>query len=90
MKIKAINNEAKKIINTVFKYVKNSNDKILWKKSIIFINQKINKLKKLRTEVIYTEKACSVIRELWIWESVRKQIIKKFGKKFICKNIQMK
>ena len=92
MKVKDINNQALEIIKTVFKAVVVSDDKNVWIKAINFITGKIDSLKLERNKEVINDldNSGNSVLEVWKWEAVRKQILKKYGKKFICKNTQKK
>ena len=92
MKVKDINNQALEIIKTVFKAVVVSDDKNVWIKAINFITGKIDSLKLERNKEVINDldNSGDSVLEVWKWEAVRKQILKKYGNKFICKNTQKK
>ena len=76
MKKSEITNEAKKILKTLFNNAIESNNKEDWKKAINAIDNHINKLKQKR----HIE---DIGMNLFIWDSVKFNILKMFGKKFI-------
>lgn len=78
MKISEIQKGGLEILNTVFCNVLRSPDRDVWKKAIVFIEENI---KRMRIES-YDEN----IIKIYLWDSARKQLCKRFGKKFICKN----
>lgn len=92
MKTSEIKSKAKSVINNIYKYVIESDDKDLWKKAIESIDKKIVGLRAERNRLIIknSSDANNAIIELWVWESVKKQFLVRFSKKFICKNLPIK
>lgn len=89
MKISEINNEGKKILNDVFKYVLSSKDKDLWiKAGASLFNMKVNALIKAKNGGLEDYK--ENIKKYRFLDSAFKQFNKMFGKKFICRNTQQK
>lgn len=80
-----IRREGNKILDDVFSSVLQSHEKSLWKKAMHAMSQHIQKLE---IDARYTsyhdpEEADHLIRQLWYWQSARKQLCSRFGKRFI-------
>lgn len=81
-----IRREGQQILKDVFSAVLQSEDKELWKKAMKALTQHIEKLEidARCTSYHNPDEADHLIRQLWYWQSARKQFCAKFGKHFIC------
>lgn len=82
-----IRREGTKILNDIFYVVLLSDEKELWKKAM---NSMTSHIEKLEKEARYTsyydpDEADHLIRQLWYWQSARKQLCARFGRRFIRK-----
>lgn len=82
-----IRREGTKILNDIFSVVLLSDEKKLWKKAM---HSMTSHIEKLENEARYTsyhnpDEADHLIRQLWYWQSARKQLCTRFGRRFIRK-----
>ncbi len=74
--------EGRMIIKTIYAQVLKSDDKDLWERALDSMHSHIYKLE---IKVRQPEATNHDIRNLWYWNSARRQFVSKFGKKFISK-----
>ena len=75
----------KKIIDDIFPALVKSNDKRDWMRAFSFLVRKLTDLEYKAGLPIATDHD---IRELWAWNSARRQLSKIYGQKFIIPNLK--
>jgi hypothetical protein len=90
MKTSAIRRGGLEILQTIYAPVLKSTDKSLWKRALDSIHQRIHNLECRKVEQTMTGSGDidHTIRDLWFWNSARRQFMGKFGKKFITPHLQ--
>lgn len=74
-----------RIIESVFHAVLDNDDKNLWKRALSTMQRRITELEcRVRREAAAgSEDANFLVTELWAWNSARRQLAARFGKKYI-------
>ena len=85
MKLSEVKTQGESILKTVYKYVLISDDKAVWKSALESIEKRIYQLSlhKHASIIENREDANEYIVKVWVWESAKRQMLKRFSKRFL-------